>query len=162
MTLRTILVVGALLMWPQGVLAHEPTPPAPATHAALSVFGQLGGSALFPSLSAVVDYRPISALSLRAGLAALVFCWDACEALPGGWVGASWLLGEGNHKGELGFEYTKFPADDDMEFYGPIVGYRYQPEAGGVLVRPTLQLLIRANDASDMLPIPGLGVGYTW
>ena len=107
------------------------------------------------------DYRPLPALALRAGLAGYLFCWQACDASMGGFVGASGLVGRRQHKFEAGLEYSHFMGDSDTRFLSPLIGYRLQPETSGFFMRAVLQAMIRANMDGDVLPFPGVSLGYT-
>jgi hypothetical protein len=107
------------------------------------------------------DYRPNPLVSLRAGPGMMYFCFYGCGAFFGVFGGVSGLFGTRSHKVEVGIEYTKFFGDDDMQFFSPLVGYRYQPPTLGLFFRATLQVFTRVNDG-DFLPWPGLGLGTTW
>lgn len=141
--------------------SEEEAPPAdtqrvPRSHAKLAAFFQLGGSAGIAGFGA--EYRPVAMLGLHAGLSAFILSFGA---EIGGFLGASAIVGRRSHKLEVGLDYMHFVDDYDARFLSPLVGYRYQPERGGVFFRIHAQALARASLDGDVFPTAGLSLGYT-
>ncbi len=132
-------------------------------HSPLAVYGQLLGSSVVLGLG--VDHRPAPALSVRGGVGVVALCSFECAVGPTFSVGGSVLAGSGNHMFEAGVELFLGVVDLDVAGAGgPMLGYRYQPRAGGVFFRATAQLLIAILDDNEpiVLPYPGLSIGYAF
>lgn len=151
MRLTPILVVSAALLGPASALAAPPDdPPAPAPFARNAVYAELGG----PGLLYTINYERffLPRLSVRAGFSLFGFR----ESGTGDTLGiftlpltAQYLVGSGSHHLELGLGlitgvmWSDLNSFDRTEHFGLIaatatVGYRYQPPAGGLLLRVAL------------------------
>lgn len=151
MRLTPILVVAAALLAPVAALAAPPDePPVPAPVARNAVYAELGG----PGLLYTVNYERflLPRLSVRAGCSLFGFR----ESGTGDTLGiftlpltTQVLLGGGAHHLELGLGlltgvmWSALNSHDRTGHFGLIaatatIGYRYQPPAGGLLLRVAL------------------------
>lgn len=111
------------------------------------------------------SYRPMDSLAIDAGIGGFAITFlssslvGVCPAL-----GVSWLSG-GNHNLEVGASATAMflnTEDDPIRpFFGPHVGYRYQPSGSGVYFRALLHGVV-VLERELVVPWPAIGIGRTW
>lgn len=137
--------------------------PAPAVWPEqAAVYCQILGTGVMIGIG--VSYRPIDAVAVDAGIG--LFAIPARPSLAGvnPAVGVSWLSG-GPHNFELGATASAMIVDDASDrfrpFWGPHVGYRYQPSGGKLFLRALVHGVVLLS-REVIVPWPGIGLGATW
>ncbi len=130
---------------------------------------ELGGNGIFYSLN--YDRLVTPNVAARAGV--MLFRAEDNESNGVGVVVApvvvSYLFGEGNSHFEAGLglglatasiDHVDFGEEFDQTVYGTgVLGYRYQPETGGVVFRAGLTPVFNAE---NFAPWIGLSIGYAF
>lgn len=159
------LALGATVTPPETRESNSPHPAvsAPAVWPEqAAVYCQVLGAGVMIGLG--VSYRPIEQLAVDAGIG--LFAIPASPSLAGvnPAVGVSWLSG-GDHNFELGATGSAMIVDEASDrvrpFWGPHVGYRYQPSGGKLFVRALVHGVVLLS-REFVVPWPGVGFGATW
>lgn len=134
-----------------------------STKAAMNIFSEFGGASN-ATFSINFDSRfgsRVNGLGGRAGLGFMTFGETPIISAP---IQLNYLFGSRNHYFELGAGATFLvaPLEGASVFATLTTGYRYQPTRGGVIFMAGLTPSFMFIDGFSCIPIPYLGIGYSF
>lgn len=135
-------------------------PPPPRTARNALYFELLGSAGIWSvNYARMVD----DSVDVRVGFGAFEFCLFSCTTFALMPLTTSYLLGSGSSTFELGGGLVGEVSSDDGSngtvLGNLLMGYRYQPRAGGTVFRLTFTPLFRFDDGGGALPWLGTSVG---